>query len=149
MIVRRVVDEKLDTLRRCVLRLRAKTPASLAVLESDEDLQDVLVMTLVRAVQACVDIAMHLTADDRAVPATMRDAFAELAVRGAISRSTADRLALAVGFRNLAVHAYDAIDWSIVHEVCRASLDDLTSFAREIDAYAATAGTDSTSDGNG
>ena len=147
MIARRVVDEKLDTLRRCVLRLRAKTPASLAVLESDEDLQDVLVMALVRAVQARVDIATHLTAEERAVPTTVRDAFAELAVRGAISRPTAERLALAVGFRNLAVHAYDAIDWSIVHGVCRASLDDLTSFAREIDAYVTAADDGTAGDG--
>ena len=116
-------------------RLRARTPPTLAELEADEDLQDVLVMTLVRAVQACVDIGTHLVAEDRAVPATMRGIFSELAARGAIEPATAERLALAVGFRNLAVHAYDAIDWSIVLDVCRASLDDLTAFAREIDAY--------------
>ena len=81
MIVRRVVDEKLDTLRRCVLRLRTRTPSTLAELEADEDLQDVLVMTLVRAVQACVDIGTHLVAEDRAVPATMREVFTELAAR--------------------------------------------------------------------
>lgn len=45
MISRRIVDEKLDTLRRCVARLRDRTPALLSELEADEDLQDVLVTT--------------------------------------------------------------------------------------------------------
>jgi uncharacterized protein YutE (UPF0331/DUF86 family) len=41
----------------------------------------------------------------------------------------ANRLKQAVGFRNLAVHNYDAIDWGIVHDICRNHLVDFRQYA--------------------
>ena len=35
----------------------------------------------------------------------------------------------AVGFRNIAIHNYDAIDWHIVHSICQRNLDDFRDFA--------------------
>ena len=37
-----------------------------------------------------------------------------------------------VGFRNIAVHNYDAIDWHIVHSICRLHLGDFREFAVRI-----------------
>lgn len=34
-----------------------------------------------------------------------------------------------VGFRNLAVHNYNAIDWIIVFEICNKHLDDFRTYA--------------------
>ncbi len=41
---------KLEALRHCLQRLRERRPVSAAILASDEDLQDVLVLNLSRAV---------------------------------------------------------------------------------------------------
>ena len=41
---REVISAKLETLRRCVQRIKDKTPASAAVLLEDYDLQDIICM---------------------------------------------------------------------------------------------------------
>jgi uncharacterized protein YutE (UPF0331/DUF86 family) len=38
----------------------------------------------------------------------------------------------AVGFRNLAVHNYDAIDWAIVFAIATTYLGDFEQFARKV-----------------
>jgi len=45
---------------------------------------------------------------------------------------TVDALKGAVGFRNVAVHAYDEIDYAIVFSICTKHLDDFRAFARQI-----------------
>jgi len=55
-----VVERKLESLRRCVLRIRDKCPPDLETLVEDIDLQDILTLNLTRAVRLCVDIATHL-----------------------------------------------------------------------------------------
>ena len=41
----------------------------------------------------------------------------------------------AVGFRNLAVHNYDAINWAIVHAITTQRLDDFKLFAKVVAQY--------------
>lgn len=36
----------------------------------------------------------------------------------------------AVGFRNLAVHSYDSIDWALVLSIATEHLDDFKAFAK-------------------
>ncbi len=57
------------------------------------------------------------------------DALTELAV---IDETLAGQMKAAVGFRNIAVHSYQNIDWKIVHRLCHESLDDFRRFATEI-----------------
>ena len=126
-----VVAQKLESLRRCVARVTAKRPDSVAALVADVDAQDVMVLNLSRAVQICVDIAMHaLATADSAVPQTMGQAFELLALRGLIDTALAERLRRAVGFKNLAVHSYDTIDWALVFAVSGDQLDDFRAFAK-------------------
>jgi uncharacterized protein YutE (UPF0331/DUF86 family) len=42
----------------------------------------------------------------------------------------------AVGFRNIAIHQYEAINWEIVYAVCEHSILDFRQFALEISRYA-------------
>lgn len=130
---RAVVERKLEALRHCVKRLRDKRPASAKLLAADADLQDVLVLNLSRAVQVCVDIAAHLLApSDLTAPATMGETFTRLAGAGVIDKSLSDRLRRAVGFRNVAVHNYEAIDWDIVFTLTGPPLSDFDQFAAQV-----------------
>ena len=52
-----VVEQKLESLRRCLLRIETKCPADPERLEADFDLQDIVSLNLSRSVQLCVDIA--------------------------------------------------------------------------------------------
>lgn len=56
---RLIVSRKLDSLRRCLNRVRERCPADVATLAGDPDLQDIVVLNLSRAVQICVDLALH------------------------------------------------------------------------------------------
>lgn len=128
-----IVSEKLESLRRCVMRVQDKTPASLDGLVQDPDAQDILVLNLTRAIQLCVDIGSHLISQsDAAAPATMGGVFETLRKLGIIEPKTCEVMTRAVGFRNVAVHNYTIINWTIVHAICTDSLDDFRRFAKEI-----------------
>ena len=132
-----IVSEKLESLRRCVTRVRDKTPASLDELTEDPDAQDILVLNLTRAIQLCVDIGSHLISQsDAATPATMGGVFEILRELGIIEPETCEAMTGAVGFRNVAIHSYTNINWAIVHAICTDSLDDFRRFAKEIAAHA-------------
>ncbi len=109
---KQLVAAKLESLRRAVTRVRERTPVSAAALAVDVDAQDIVSLNLQRAVQLSVDIAYHLGArKDVDEPTTMADAFESLFNTGTIDRSLADALRLVVGFRNIAVHQYEKMDW--------------------------------------
>jgi uncharacterized protein YutE (UPF0331/DUF86 family) len=133
---RQVIERKLEVLRRCMLRLRDRRPASVAELAASPDLQDVLVLNLSRAVQVSVDIGAHLLSrSQQPVPATMGETFARLADAAVIDAELAERLRRAVGFRNIAVHNYEAIDWAIVHALAGEPLQDFERFAGAVLAH--------------
>ncbi|MGB1111410.1 MAG: type VII toxin-antitoxin system HepT family RNase toxin, partial [Gammaproteobacteria bacterium] len=60
---------------------------------------------------------------------TMGASFDELARMAVLDTETADSLKKAVGFRNVAVHNYDDINWEIVMSICRDKLPDFKRFA--------------------
>lgn len=128
-----LIDQKLETLRYCIARIAEKCPTEPAQLESDADLQDIVVLNLTRSIQLCVDIASHLiSASDEAAPATMGDALSKLAQLEILDNKLASKLRQAVGFRNIAIHNYDKVDWAIVHDICSRRLDDFRQFASAI-----------------
>ena len=49
-----------------------------------------------------------------------------------MSDALAGNLKKAVGFRNIAVHSYESINWNIVHSIVKIHLTDFTEFARVI-----------------
>ncbi len=130
---RRVIEQKLETLRYCVNRVADRCPGSADILARDPDTQDIIALNLSRAVQQCVDIGAHLiTSLDLPPPGTMGETFDRLAEGKVIDSALADRLKKAVGFRNIAVHNYERINWEIVHAVCSRHLDDFRAYAREV-----------------
>jgi len=122
--------EKLESLRRCLVRIQQRCPDNPEALANDLDAQDIVSLNLTRAVQISVDVAAHLLAStNQPAPETMAAAFDRLASAGWIPKDLATRLKKSVGFRNLAVHNYDAIDWNIVFNICQHHLDDFVEFA--------------------
>ena len=76
------------------------------------------------------DLAMHLVRVHRlGIPQDSREAFDLLAAAGLYPKESADRLRRMVGFRNVAVHDYQALSLDIVREIIRSHLDDLAAFA--------------------
>ncbi len=131
---RLIVEEKLESLRRCLARIKQKCPPTVNALMDDIDAQDIITLNLTRAVQLCADIAAHLVAemDDVRLPDSTGGLFDALAKEKVLSDAVARRMRKAVGFRNLAVHQYEEVDWHIVHVICQQRLDDFYEFARAV-----------------
>ena len=128
-----VIVRKLDTVSRCLARVIENTPTSLEGLLEDYMRQDVIVLNLERAVQACVDVGLHIfSLKGERMPDSMGETFEGLKRMKIIDEATAESLKAAVGFRNIAVHAYKEIDYGIVYSICTKHLDDFRVFARQI-----------------
>ena len=131
-----VYYSKIESINRSVLRLEDKRPDSLDRLLVDIDLQDILSVNLERLVQSCVDLASMMIAELNIPPAdTMSEGFNMLADHTIISSELAGNLKKSVGFRNIAVHQYQRIDWVIVFSIVADHLDTFKDFARQIEKY--------------
>ncbi len=130
---REVIEQKLESLRRCLQRIETKCPADVAALVADIDLQDIVSLNLSRAVQISVDIGAHLIAGMEVPPPdSMGQIFDLLAQEGVLSSELAGSLKKAVGFRNIAVHNYETINWGIVHSIVKYHLADFSAFAKVV-----------------
>ena len=112
------------------MRIESRRAESAERLQADIDRQDILSLNITRAVQLCVDMAVHVLADtEQPAPQTMGEAFDLLALEDVIPTSLAQKMRSAVGFRNVAVHSYQAVDWDIVHAITHDGIEDFRAFA--------------------
>jgi len=131
-----VIASKLESLRRCLDRIRSKKPDTLNQLLEDIDMQDILALNLERSIQLCVDIANHILSSlDDAPAMSMAESFERLSENEIISVELAGNLRRAVGFRNLSVHAYDKIDWNLVWKILEGDLKDLVRFLECVESF--------------
>lgn len=131
-----LIDQKLESLRRSLHRAVQKCPDDMGMLYRDVDAQDIITLNLTRAVQFCVDIGAHLIAEtDVPTPDTMGKVFDGLSSVGIINSDLALRMKKAVGFRNVAVHDYEAINWEIVFAIVRNHISDFEDFAKAVVAW--------------
>lgn len=89
------------------------------------------------AIQAAIDVAVHIVAEDSALtPEDYGSSFLMLAQMGILEESLAERLRSAAGLRNILVHAYLEVDprmmWASMEH-----LEDLRSFASAIQTHLA------------
>ena len=131
-----VIDQKLESLRRCLARIRTKLPLTSETFKTDFDVQDIISLNLTRAVQMAVDIGAHIVSSQQQVtPGSMGETFEQLGRLGVISSDLAVQLKKSVGFRNIAVHNYSTINWDIVQSIVQEHLQDFDSFAKAIVHY--------------
>jgi uncharacterized protein YutE (UPF0331/DUF86 family) len=127
-VTREIILQKIESIERCLKRIQDKTPGSVAELKKDLDTQDIIAINLERTIQLSVDMAMIILSEENVeTPATMGDAFESLSKIGIISPELCERMQKAVGFRNVAVHAYKEIEWPIVWNIITGHLDEFRS----------------------
>ena len=131
-----VIASKLESLRRCLDRIRSKKPDTLNQLLEDIDMQDILALNLERSIQLCVDIANHILSSLNDAPAmSMAESFERLSEKKIIPDELGKNLKKVVGFRNLSVHAYDKIDWQLVWNILEGDLKDLARFFECVESF--------------
>ena len=63
----------------------------------------------------------------------MGETFDQLGRMGVISEELALQLKKSVGFRNVAIHNYNPVNWAIVFSILQGHLRDFDAFAKAID----------------
>lgn len=95
--------------------------------------EDLFALYLQRAVEACIDIANHLIAQNRwATPKSASQAFETLREQEIFDEEFTETLIAMVGFRNVAVHAYGTLDPKVIRSIVENHLDDLRAFSRRV-----------------
>lgn len=106
-----------------------------AGIEADVVVERFAEHTLQRAVQATIDVAAHIVADDRLGDAETNHAlFYLLARHGWLPAPLVPTMHRMVGFRYLLVHGYDAVDVRIVRQTTERHAKDLLAFVAAIRA---------------
>lgn len=124
---------KAAIIERCLKRIEEEYRGFEAELATNYTRQDAIVLNLQRACEACIDAAMHLVRIHRlGLPTSSRQVFQLLAQAGLIDQGLAKQLMAMVGFRNIAVHAYQELDMDIVRGILEHRLADLAAFARRL-----------------
>ena len=94
---------------------------------------DAMTLNIERACQAAIDLAFHIVATDRlGMPQTSSDAFVLIQKAGLIEKDTVRDMIAMTGFRNIAVHEYQALDLTILRAIVEDRWRSLVNFCREL-----------------
>jgi uncharacterized protein YutE (UPF0331/DUF86 family) len=123
---------KAAIIRRCLNRISEEYRGDPTRLD-DFTIQDSVVLNLLRACEASIDLAMHRVAQGRlGIPQASRDAFELLAQNSILSQPSATAMKHMVGFRNIAVHSYQNIQLPILQSILEKHLADFESYLDEL-----------------
>jgi uncharacterized protein YutE (UPF0331/DUF86 family) len=125
---RDVVLAKVAAIQKCLKRIKDVTDLDPDRLD-EQDAQDIFVLNLQRAIQSAIDLATHVVASEGlGIPDTIRSNFVLLDRAKIITKTLSQKVQSMVGFRNIAIHDYQAIDVDILKAILTKHLEDLEQF---------------------
>ena len=127
-----VILNKTATIERCVKRIHEVYEGNPDTL-SDYTKQDSIILNIQRACEASIDLAMHIVSERKlGVPKASREAFKLLQDASLIDETLAKTLMNMVGFRNIAVHDYQALQLEILQAILEKHINDFTQFTKVV-----------------
>ena len=128
-----VLLNKAASIERCVRRAREEYERDPASFAQDFTRQDAAILNIQRACEAALDMGQHLIRREKlGLPQSARDVFALLVQAGWIAPNLADALKRIVGFRNIAVHDYQAMQIPIVISIIEDHLDEFLDYSQAL-----------------
>ena len=124
---------KVAAIERSVARAREEFAAAGVAFARDFTRQDAAILNILRGCELALDLANILIRErGLGIPQSGRDSFRLLADAHLIESEHAAQLQRMIGFRNIAVHQYQALDIAIVEAILQRDLDDLLAYAQTI-----------------
>lgn len=128
-----VLINKAATIERCVARAREEYARDPTAFATDLTRQDAAILNIQRACEAALDMGQHLIRREKlGVPQSARDVFALLVQGGWLDAMLADSLKRMVGFRNIAVHDYQALQLPITVSIITRHLDEFLHYSQAV-----------------
>lgn len=123
-----VLIEKINNIQNCLARIHDTIKGDVNRLEN-LDAQDIVTLNLQRAVQLVVDIATHIVSTENlGVPQSLKDVFVILEKNKILDSNLSLKMQKMVGFRNIAVHDYQAINPAVIKSILTSHLNDFEDF---------------------
>ena len=127
-----VILNKTATIEHCVKRIHEVYEGNPDNL-TDYTKQDSIILNIQRACEASIDLAMHIVSERKlGVPKASREAFKLLQDASLIDETLAKTLMNMVGFRNIAVHDYQALQLEILQAILDKHINDFTQFTKVV-----------------
>lgn len=125
-----VILNKAASLERCIRRIKEEYVGFEQELKTNFSKQDSIILNIQRACENAIDMATHIVRIEKlGVPLTSRDVFELLSNQKIIPVELSRTLQRMVGFRNIAVHDYSALELPIVEKVITLHLIDFEQFS--------------------
>lgn len=126
-----VILKKFSVMDDEIARLKALGEMTTVRLDADHFLKHGIERSLQICVEVVVDVAQRILSLEGRPPApTALDALAGLEATGIVA--AAERYRPMIQFRNFVVHRYERVDSSVLVDILRRRLDDLTAFRDEV-----------------
>lgn len=123
-----IVFAKVAAIQKCLRRIERVTGLDPDRLD-ELDIQDIFVLNLQRAIQSAIDLATHIVASESlGLSDTIGGNFVLLEHAKIITKSLCRKMQSMVGFRNIAIHDYQALDLDILKAILSKNLRDLEQF---------------------
>lgn len=127
-----IILNKIEIVERCLNRINEvydNEPENL----NDYTKQDSIILNIQRACEASIDLAMHVVSEKRlGIPQNSRDSFEALKENNIIDDELNKKMKAMVGFRNIAVHDYRAINLKIIQVIIEKHLKDFGEYIYQI-----------------
>lgn len=128
-----VLLNKAASIERCVARVREEYATDPNSFATNFTRQDAAILNIQRACEAALDMGQHIIRrESLGLPQSARDVFTLLAQAGWIGESLAESMKRMVGFRNVAVHEYQALQLPITLNIITHHLDEFAAFSRSM-----------------
>jgi uncharacterized protein YutE (UPF0331/DUF86 family) len=128
MLERDAILSKNSIIKRCLETIKNSTELKPEKL-NDYILQDVFILNIQRSVQACIDIANLLIAENGwQLPSNYKESFSILQDHNLIPEPLCLKMKSMCGFRNIAVHEYQKITPEILKSILQNHLKDFEEF---------------------
>jgi len=127
-----IILNKTESIKRCITRINEEYEGQPENLK-DYRRQDSIILNVQRLCEASIDIATHYIRKNKlGIPQTSKENFEILEKNGVITKELSLRLQGMVGFRNIAVHDYQALNLKIVERVVEEYIYDGLKLAKMI-----------------
>jgi uncharacterized protein YutE (UPF0331/DUF86 family) len=135
MLEKDAILSKISIIKRCLDTIKRTTGLKPEGLD-DVLVQDVFVLNVQRSIQACIDIANILIAENGwKLPSSYKESFSIIYDKKVIPENLGKIMMKMCGFRNIAVHNYQQITSDIMKSILVCHLKDFEDFYTEIFNY--------------
>jgi uncharacterized protein YutE (UPF0331/DUF86 family) len=128
-----VIINKIQSIQRCIKRAREIYKNNKNDFLENFDAQDASVLNILRACELSIDLANYIIKKEKlGIPSSSAESFELLAKSHFIDTILSDKMKKMVGFRNIAVHEYQKVNYEIVESVITGKLDDIIIFTEKM-----------------